>query len=187
MTVLENLLVAQHNKLMRASGMSVFGLLGLKRYRTAEAAAIDKARIWLERKDASRRSHQASEEKRKVTDVGPRIDDRHSRAQLPFVQDLLTGIPSPGSAQSGSDAAIPGLDLQQVTVRFGDISEESGQNGLDHLFAFPQTNHRSRTHCPTGGPISPHRPLEFTSVRHSDRAARHCNVVAASPLVGRGF
>jgi len=49
MTVLENLLVAQHNKLMRASGMSVFGLLGLKRYRAAEAAAIDKARQWLER------------------------------------------------------------------------------------------------------------------------------------------
>src|SRR5512141_3059215 len=33
MTVLENLMVAQHNKLMRASGMSVFGLFGLKRYR----------------------------------------------------------------------------------------------------------------------------------------------------------
>jgi branched-chain amino acid transport system ATP-binding protein len=49
MTVLENLLVAQHNKLMRASGMSVFGLLGLQRYRRAEAAAIDKARGWLER------------------------------------------------------------------------------------------------------------------------------------------
>jgi branched-chain amino acid transport system ATP-binding protein len=49
MTVLENLLVAQHNKLMRASGMSIFGLLGLRRYRTAEAAAIDKARRWLER------------------------------------------------------------------------------------------------------------------------------------------
>ena len=41
MTVLENLMVAQHNKLMRASGMSVFGLLGLKRYRDAEAAAIE--------------------------------------------------------------------------------------------------------------------------------------------------
>jgi branched-chain amino acid transport system ATP-binding protein len=49
MTVLENLLVAQHNKLMLASGMSVFGLLGLRRYRTAETAAIDKARGWLER------------------------------------------------------------------------------------------------------------------------------------------
>ena len=49
MTVLENLLVAQHNKLMRASGMSVFGLLGLKRYRVAEAAAVEMARVWLER------------------------------------------------------------------------------------------------------------------------------------------
>src|SRR5689334_19816924 len=29
--------------------MSVFGLLGLKRYRSAELAAIDKARQWLER------------------------------------------------------------------------------------------------------------------------------------------
>ena len=49
MTVLENLMVAQHNKLMRASGMSVFGLFGLKRYRDAEAAAIEVARRWLER------------------------------------------------------------------------------------------------------------------------------------------
>src|ERR1700749_2992736 len=49
MTVLENLLVAQHNKLMRASGMTVCGLLGLKTYRTAEAGAIDMARVWLER------------------------------------------------------------------------------------------------------------------------------------------
>ena len=49
MTVLENLMVAQHNKLMRASGMSVFGLLGLERYRAAEAAAVEKARDWLER------------------------------------------------------------------------------------------------------------------------------------------
>ena len=36
MTVLENLMVAQHNKLMRASGMSVFGILGLARFRKAE-------------------------------------------------------------------------------------------------------------------------------------------------------
>ena len=49
MTVLENLMVAQHNKLMLASGMSVFGLLGFKRYRTAEADALELARGWLER------------------------------------------------------------------------------------------------------------------------------------------
>ncbi|SJZ52787.1 branched-chain amino acid transport system ATP-binding protein [Enhydrobacter aerosaccus] len=49
MTVLENLMVAQHNKLMRASGMSIFGLLGLKRYRDAEIEAIELARLWLQR------------------------------------------------------------------------------------------------------------------------------------------
>jgi branched-chain amino acid transport system ATP-binding protein len=51
MTVLENLLVAQHNKLMRASGMTVLGLFGLRSYRTAEAAAVELARSWLERID----------------------------------------------------------------------------------------------------------------------------------------
>jgi branched-chain amino acid transport system ATP-binding protein len=47
MTVLENLLVAQHNRLMRASGYTLFGLFGLPVYRQAERAAIDKARHWL--------------------------------------------------------------------------------------------------------------------------------------------
>ena len=54
MTVLENLMVAQHNKLMRASGMSVFGLLGLSRYRTAEEEAVEKSRGWLQRIDLVR-------------------------------------------------------------------------------------------------------------------------------------
>ena len=49
MTVLENLVVAQHNKLMRASGYSVFGLLGLKRYTQAENQAIELAKYWLEK------------------------------------------------------------------------------------------------------------------------------------------
>jgi branched-chain amino acid transport system ATP-binding protein len=49
MTVLENLLVAQHQPLMRASGWSLAGALGLPGYRRAEAAAIDKARAWLDR------------------------------------------------------------------------------------------------------------------------------------------
>jgi branched-chain amino acid transport system ATP-binding protein len=49
MSVLENLMVAQHNKLMRASGWSVLGLLGLSSFRRAEAAAVDLARTWLER------------------------------------------------------------------------------------------------------------------------------------------
>jgi branched-chain amino acid transport system ATP-binding protein len=48
MTVLENLLVAQHNSLMRASGYTVFGALGLPAYTKAEGRAVDKARQWLE-------------------------------------------------------------------------------------------------------------------------------------------
>jgi branched-chain amino acid transport system ATP-binding protein len=49
MSVLENLIVAQHNPLMRASLYTFGGLLGLKRYREAEAEAVEAARVWLER------------------------------------------------------------------------------------------------------------------------------------------
>jgi branched-chain amino acid transport system ATP-binding protein len=49
MTVLENLMIAQHNKLMIASGFSVIGLLGLASYRSGEREAIDKAVYWLEK------------------------------------------------------------------------------------------------------------------------------------------
>ena len=48
MTVLENLLVAQHNPLMWASGYTVLGALGLRSYARVERAAIDKARYWLD-------------------------------------------------------------------------------------------------------------------------------------------
>ncbi len=49
MTVLENLIVAQHNVLMRASAFTLGGLLGLARYRDAEEEAVDLARYWLDR------------------------------------------------------------------------------------------------------------------------------------------
>ena len=49
MTALENLMVAQHNALMRASGLTVLGLLGLPSWREAEQRAIDLARTWLKR------------------------------------------------------------------------------------------------------------------------------------------
>ncbi len=51
MTVLENLIIAQHNSLMRASWFSIGGLLGLTRYRHAERQAVEFARCWLERID----------------------------------------------------------------------------------------------------------------------------------------
>jgi len=49
MTVLENLLVAQHKKLMSASTFTIGGILGLAIYKDAEKAAIEKAIEWLER------------------------------------------------------------------------------------------------------------------------------------------
>jgi branched-chain amino acid transport system ATP-binding protein len=49
MSVLENLIVAQHNTLMRASLYTIAGLFGLARYRDAEAEAVAFARSWLER------------------------------------------------------------------------------------------------------------------------------------------
>ena len=49
MSVLENLIVAQHNKLMRASAFTVAGLLGLPRYVRAERRAVELARHWLDK------------------------------------------------------------------------------------------------------------------------------------------
>ena len=48
MSVLENLVVAQHNRLMRASGYTMLGLIGWPGYRRAEREAVDKAVYWLE-------------------------------------------------------------------------------------------------------------------------------------------
>jgi branched-chain amino acid transport system ATP-binding protein len=56
MTVLENLIVAQHNALMRASGYTVLGVLGFASYRHAEEAAVERARGWLERLDLTGRA-----------------------------------------------------------------------------------------------------------------------------------
>jgi branched-chain amino acid transport system ATP-binding protein len=49
MTLLENLLVAQHNSLMLSSGYTLLGIFGVPSYRRAERAAIDNARNWLDR------------------------------------------------------------------------------------------------------------------------------------------
>ena len=56
MTVLENLLVAQHNPLMLASGYTIGGIFGLPNYVHAQARAIDKAKYWLEHTDLTDRA-----------------------------------------------------------------------------------------------------------------------------------
>jgi branched-chain amino acid transport system ATP-binding protein len=49
MTAFENLLVAQHNRLMKASGYTLAGLFGLPGYRRAEREATELARFWLDK------------------------------------------------------------------------------------------------------------------------------------------
>jgi branched-chain amino acid transport system ATP-binding protein len=49
MTVLENLMVAHHNRLMRASGFTVLGMFGAPSYRASEAEAVDRAKYWLDK------------------------------------------------------------------------------------------------------------------------------------------
>jgi len=61
MTVLENLIVAQHNKLMRASHWTVGGLFGIGGYKSSEAKALDLARYWLDRMHLTERADMPAE------------------------------------------------------------------------------------------------------------------------------
>ena len=56
MTVLENLLVAQHNPLMAASGFTFLGVLGLGGYKARENEAIEKAKFWLDKINLTHRA-----------------------------------------------------------------------------------------------------------------------------------
>jgi branched-chain amino acid transport system ATP-binding protein len=60
MTVLENLLVAQHNPLMLASGYTLLGVLGLPSFTRAERGAIEKAREWLDKIGLTTRADDAA-------------------------------------------------------------------------------------------------------------------------------
>jgi branched-chain amino acid transport system ATP-binding protein len=60
MTLLENLLVAQHNMLMLASGFTLLGLIGAPSYSHAQDRAIEKARYWLDRVGLTRRADDAA-------------------------------------------------------------------------------------------------------------------------------
>jgi len=60
MTALENLMVAQHNALMLASGLTFLGLIGAPSWRAAEKRAIDQATRWLDRIGLSERADDAA-------------------------------------------------------------------------------------------------------------------------------
>ena len=60
MTALENLMVAQHNALMLASGFTFLGLIGAPSYRAAEKHAMDRAKHWLDRIGLLERADEAA-------------------------------------------------------------------------------------------------------------------------------
>ncbi len=62
MTVLENLMVAQHAALTRFTGLALGALLGFGRFGAAEAEAIDYASLWLERVGLIERADMAAGE-----------------------------------------------------------------------------------------------------------------------------
>jgi branched-chain amino acid transport system ATP-binding protein len=62
MTVLENLMVAQHNVLMRASGLTIGAILGISGFGKAERQAVELARHWLERVGLTRRADETAGE-----------------------------------------------------------------------------------------------------------------------------
>ncbi len=56
LTALENLIIAQHNKLMHASGFTIKGLFGAAGYRRAEHEATELARYWLDHVNLTERA-----------------------------------------------------------------------------------------------------------------------------------
>jgi branched-chain amino acid transport system ATP-binding protein len=60
MTALENLMVAQHNALMLASGYTFLGLIGAPGFRRAEKNAIERSRYWLDRIGLTSRADDAA-------------------------------------------------------------------------------------------------------------------------------
>jgi branched-chain amino acid transport system ATP-binding protein len=60
MTVLENLMVAQHNVLARASGFTLGAILGLVNFGRAEKQAVDLARYWLDQVGLTARADEAA-------------------------------------------------------------------------------------------------------------------------------
>ncbi len=60
MTVLENLMVAQHNLLSRSTGFTVGALFGSHRFKQAERQAVDLARYWLDQVGLTDRADEAA-------------------------------------------------------------------------------------------------------------------------------
>ncbi|WP_119679213.1 high-affinity branched-chain amino acid ABC transporter ATP-binding protein LivG [Indioceanicola profundi] len=113
MTVLENLLVAQHVELMRKSGFSIAGLLGLKGWRDAEAKALDRARFWLDRLDLLA---VADEE---AGNLSYGMQRRVEIARAMNTNPLLLCLDEPAAGLNPRETAALGELLQSIRAEFG--------------------------------------------------------------------
>lgn len=113
MTVLENLLVAQHVGLMKKAAFGVAGLIGLKGWRTAEKEAIDRARFWIERLDLT---SVADEE---AGNLSYGVQRRVEIARAMNTNPLLLCLDEPAAGLNPKETGVLGELLQGIREQFG--------------------------------------------------------------------
>jgi branched-chain amino acid transport system ATP-binding protein len=111
MTVLENLLVAQHNALMRASGFTVLGALGFPSYARRERAAVDKAHDWLDRIGLTARADDPAG----ALPYGAQRRLEIARAMC--TDPVLLCLDEPAAGLNPRESAELGADLQAIRDR----------------------------------------------------------------------
>lgn len=113
MTVLENLLVAQHVGLMRKSALGIAGLLGLNGWRTAQHEAIERARFWINRLDLDA---VANEE---AGNLSYGMQRRVEIARAMNTDPLLLCLDEPAAGLNPRETAALGELLQGIRAEFG--------------------------------------------------------------------
>ena len=110
MTVLENLMVAQHNPLLTASWYTVGGVFGIGPYAGAEKDAIDKAKYWLELTDLLDRADDPA------GDLAYGQQRRLEIARAMCTDPLLLCLDEPAAGMNARE----GLDLNKLLRRIRD-------------------------------------------------------------------
>ncbi len=113
MTVLENLLVAQHVGLMKKAAFGVAGLIGLKGWRAAEKEAIDRARFWIDRLDLT---NVADEE---AGNLSYGVQRRVEIARAMNTNPLLLCLDEPAAGLNPKETGALGDLLRGIREQFG--------------------------------------------------------------------
>lgn len=113
MTVLENLLVAQHVGLMKKAAFGVAGLIGLSGWRAAEKEAIDRARFWIERLDLT---SVADEE---AGNLSYGVQRRVEIARAMNTNPLLLCLDEPAAGLNPRETGALGDLLRGIREQFG--------------------------------------------------------------------